>query len=152
MKRKIIKYSLLFSFIAVQLVVDIGFIAMQFKTIERTNPDPKGTQGVTPKVDAILRRSCYDCHSYETRWPWYGYVAPISWGLAYTISDARSEFNLSDWKAYRPDKRRSLLRDALEMIDEEAMPPWEYLLMHGEARLSESERKILRDWIMAAED
>ena len=126
-------------------------LALQIVPIDRDNP-PVGFDMPAPSaVKSILKRSCYDCHSHETTWPWYGYVAPASWLLAYNVAEARSELNLSTWKAYRPDKRRRLLRDALEEIEEASMPPWEYLLMHGEARLSEKEREILRDWIVATE-
>ncbi|MCH7869078.1 MAG: heme-binding domain-containing protein [Myxococcales bacterium] len=127
-------------------------VALQLVPIERDNPPVEFDLPAPPAVKSIMKQSCYDCHSHETTWPWYGYVAPVSWYLAYTIAEARSEFNVSTWKTYRPDKRRRLLRDALEEIEKEAMPPWEYLLLHGEARLSEQEHEILRDWITATED
>jgi hypothetical protein len=131
-------------------VVGLG-VALQLVPIDRDNPPVESEIPAPAAVQSIVQRSCYDCHSHETRWPWYARVAPVSWLLAYQVAEARSEFNLSKWKAYRPDKRRRLLRDALEEIEEESMPPWEYLLMHGEARLSEEERETLREWIEQGE-
>jgi hypothetical protein len=131
-------------------VVGLG-VALQLVPIDRDNPPVESEIPAPAAVQSIVQRSCYDCHSHETRWPWYARVAPVSWLLAYQVAEARSEFNLSKWKAYRPDKRRRLLRDALEEIEEESMPPWEYLLMHGEARLSEEERETLREWLEQAE-
>jgi hypothetical protein len=124
-------------------------VALQLVPIDRDNPPVDFNMPAPSAVESILKRSCYDCHSHETRWPWYGYVAPVSWLVAYNVAEARSELNFSTWKAYRPDKRRRLLRDALEEIEEESMPPWEHLLMHTEARLSGEEREILRDWVVA---
>ncbi len=128
-----------------------SFLVAQLVPIDRDNPPVDFDMPAPAMVKSTLKRACYDCHSHETAWPWYGYVAPASWLLAYYVSEARSEFNLSTWKAYRPDKRRTLLRDALEEIEEGSMPPWEYRLMHGKARLSEADIEILRDWIAATD-
>ena len=128
------------------------FVALQLVPLDRDNPPVDFDMPAPPAVKSILNRACYNCHSHESKWPWYGYVAPVSWLFAYNVAEARSELNFSTWKAYRPDKRARLLRDALEEIEEESMPPWDYLLMHGEARLSEREREILRDWVATTED
>jgi hypothetical protein len=146
MKRKIIKYSLLFSFIAVQLVVDIGFIAMQFKTIERTNPDPKGTQGVTPKVDAILRRSCYDCHSNEVRWPWYSYIAPISWTIEKHVIDGRRHLNFSTLHLLEPKRQIHKLDEVIDEISAGSMPIEDYLKVHEDAELTDAEVDTVIEW------
>jgi hypothetical protein len=127
------------------------FVALQLVPIERDNPPVEFDMPSPAGIKAVLERSCYDCHSHETRWPWYGYVAPVSWLFAFNVAEARSELNLSTWKVYRPDKRRRLLWDALEEIEEESMPPWDYLLVHPGARLSEKEREMLREWILATE-
>jgi hypothetical protein len=134
-------------------VAIVGFVlAMQLIPIDRDNPPVDFELPAPPAVDAILKRSCYDCHSHETRRPWYAWVAPASWLLAHDISEARSELNFSTWKAYRPDKQSSLLRDAVEEIEEGEMPPWTYLLLHGDARPSEQEVATLRDWIDSTDE
>ena len=130
----------------------LGFlVALQLVPIDRDNPPVEFDMPAPSAIKSILIRACYDCHSHESGWSWYGHVAPVSWLFAYNVAEARSELNFSTWRAYRPDKRGRLLRDVLEEIEEESMPPWEYLLMHGEARLSEQERERLRDWIVATE-
>ena len=124
----------------------------QLVPVDRSNPPVQSDLASPPDVKAILQHSCYDCHSYETVWPWYGYLAPLSWWVAYDVREARDEMNFSTWKAYRADKRARLLQDLLEEIDEENMPPWEYVLFHPEARLSDAERESLHRWIGDAAD
>ena len=122
-------------------------LAMQLVPVERSNPPVAFDVPAPPHVKTVLERSCYDCHSHQTDWPWYAHVAPASWLLAYDVGEARSELNFSTWKAYRPDKQARLLEDVVEEVDEEEMPPWYYLLFHREARLSDEERESLRRWI-----
>ena len=121
--------------------------ALQLVPVQRSNPPVAFDLPSPPPVKAILTRSCYDCHSHETDWPWYASVAPASWMVAYDVAEARSELNFSTWKSYRPDKRARLLEDVLEEVDEGSMPPWSYRLLHPRARLSDSERETLRRWI-----
>ncbi len=125
--------------------------AIQFVPIERTNPPVSSDLAPPPDVESILRRSCYDCHSHETRWPWYAYVAPTSWLVSHDVEEAREELNFSAWKSYRIDKRRSLFEDVLEEIDEGEMPPWSYRLVHRDAGISDAERETLRGWILDGE-
>ena len=81
----------------------IAFMVMQFIRPAKTNPlvDDASTMSarlqVTPEVEAILNRSCIDCHSYKTVWPWYSKVAPISWLLVSDVNEGRKHFNLSNW-------------------------------------------------------
>src|SRR5688572_8675105 len=84
-------------------------VALQLVPVERSNPPVAFDLPSPPQVKTVLERSCYDCHSHETNWPWYAYVAPASWKLAYDVGEARAELNFSTWKAYRPDKRERLL-------------------------------------------
>ena len=72
------------------LVLLVAFVAVQFIPVERTNPPVEPGSLVVPReVEPLLRRACYDCHSHETRWPWYAYVAPVSWLVADDVKDAR---------------------------------------------------------------
>jgi Haem-binding domain len=86
--------------------------------------------------EQIARTSCYSCHSNETDWPIYSYVAPMSWLVRYDVERARDEFNFSDWD---PDDAE----DAIEMIEEGSMPLDRYVMIHRDARLSDSERDTL---------
>jgi len=121
-------------------------IGAQLIRVERTNPPVQSDVVAPPAVHALLRRACYDCHSNETVWPWYARVAPASWLLAHDVGEGREELNFSTWAAYPPARRKKLLRETAEEVAEGHMPPWYYLLLHGDARLGPSEREMLRVW------
>lgn len=146
MKSKAVKYTLLFSFIAVQLVVDVGVIAMQFKTIERTNPDPKGTEGITPEVDDIFRRACYDCHSNEVRWPWYSYIAPISWKIEEHVVDGRRHLNFSTLHQLKPKRQIHKLEEVIDEVSGGGMPLEDYIRVHEDAELTDDEIDLINAW------
>jgi len=86
--------------------------------------------------EEIARTSCYSCHSNETEWPIYSYVAPMSWLVRYDVEQGREKFNFSDWE---PDDAE----DAIEMIQSGRMPLDRYLLIHRDARLTDSESATL---------
>jgi hypothetical protein len=132
----------------------VVFAGMQFYRPARVNPpvNPsrtiQATAGVPPAVDAILKRSCYDCHSSETRWPWYSGVAPVSWGVADDVSEGRSHMNLSEWGAYPKVKRIAILEKMCDEVREGGMPLRQYLWVHRDARLSEADWKSVCGWSM----
>src|SRR5438874_1058331 len=82
-------------------------VAIQLVPVERTNPSATKPIEAPAEVTAVLRRSCYDCHSNETRWPWYAYVAPVSWLVADDVKDGRAKLNFSSWGDYPLAKRAS---------------------------------------------
>ena len=123
----------------------------QLVPIERTNPAVEAEVPASDEVQQILRRACYDCHSNETRWPWYAHVAPVSWLVAYDVSDARGHLNFSTWNAYDAEERAHKLEEAWEEIDEGEMPLWFYLPLHPQAQLSEADKRVMKDWTSAAQ-
>lgn len=128
----------------------IGLVAFlllaQLVPIDRSNPPVTAEVPAPPAVRAILERSCYDCHSNQSRWPWYGYVAPLSWVMAYDIHEARDHVNFSTWDAYTEKKRVDMLEEVWEQVDEGEMPFFVYLPLHPEAELSEADKQLLEDW------
>lgn len=118
----------------------------QLVPIDRSNPPVTAEVPAPPAVRAILERSCYDCHSNQSRWPWYGYVAPLSWVMAYDIHEARDHVNFSTWDAYTEKKRVDMLEEVWEQVDEGEMPFFVYLPLHPEAELSEADKQLLEDW------
>jgi hypothetical protein len=82
------------------------------------------------EVSAILDRSCRDCHSNDTRWPWYSNVAPVSWWVIDHVDHARSHFNFSEWARYNSREQQRLLEQACELVSKGAMPLPSYLWMH----------------------
>jgi len=96
---------------------------------------------------ALAKRACFDCHSFETLWPWYSRIAPISWLVRFDVDEGRGELNFSDWQngareGERPDK-------LTKEISKGKMPPFVYLPTHPEARLSDSEKRQLIDGLNA---
>ena len=124
-------------------------ILIQFVPVDRDNPPVKSELVAPPEVKAVLRESCYDCHSNETVWPWYSHVAPISWMIIRDIHRARDEYNLSEWELMDPEKQSEIREEMWEMASEGRMPPLLYRLAHPEARVSGEELAVLRLWLLA---
>ena len=105
---------------------------------------------VNPAVQAIFERSCNDCHSNRTVWPWYSHVAPISWLVASDVSGGRRHVNFSEWTAYPAEKSAKLLEQICKEVQEGDMPPLQYLPMHRAAWLGKADRQKVCDWTAAA--
>ena len=136
--RKFTRWTLLF--------VVIGLVMIQFAPVDRSNPPVTGEVSAPDPVMAVLRSSCYDCHSNETRWPWYSRVAPISWRIAQHVREARGHLNFSVWQGMPSDDREHALEEIWEEVEKGAMPLSDYLRMHPEAQLTEPQREALRRW------
>jgi len=93
----------------------------------------------TPQTRTLFMRACGDCHSNETKWPWYSRVAPVSWLVAYDVDEGRESLNVSNWG----HQKRNKGYDAAEEVEEGDMPPAIYLPAHPEARLSADEKQTL---------
>lgn len=118
----------------------------QLIPVERTNPPVRSDLQAPAEVSALLRRACYDCHSHETHWPWYAYVAPVSWILAHHVEEGREELNFSEWPVIDLETLEHNLKDIEEQITEGKMPLRSYKLLHPEARLDDEERTRLLQW------
>src|SRR5277367_4077425 len=127
------------------------FVFLQFTNPPRTNPpvvhDLMATNSPPPEIAAMLHASCYDCHSYETRWPWYSHVTPMSRLIVNDVNEGRANLNLSDWPVNDPKRAAKKLEDMSEQIDYGEMPLKKYTLIHTDARLTEGQRKELTDWL-----
>lgn len=121
-------------------------IIIQFIPVDRSHPPARSEIEAPPEVMEILRTACYDCHSYETDWPWYGYVAPVSWWLAHHLEEAREEMNFSDWGLMEPGKQAELREEIWEEVEEGEMPLPSYRRVHPEARLDDRQHRVLENW------
>ncbi len=101
-----------------------------------TNPPVTRELNLNDETRAILTRSCFDCHSNETVWPWYSNIAPASWLIQRDVDKGRSEMNFSEGEGAEAD-------DIAEVVREGEMPPLQYLLLHPNAKLSEAEKQVL---------
>lgn len=129
------------------------FAALQLFNPSRTSPpvtnDFVAAAHPPAAVAASIRAACYDCHSYETRWPWYSRIAPVSWLIASDVNGGRRHLLLSDWPA---DSERAIAKlDRInEALDDREMPPKKYTLLHADARLSDAQRQEIMAWTGAA--
>ncbi len=124
------------------LVVLAVFSAMQLVPYGWTHSNPPVTQGLVwadADAEALARAACYDCHSNETEWPPYAYVAPMSWLVRRDVEAGRDALNLSELDRGGGEE----LDEAAEQIEEGSMPPRQYELAHPGARLSDAERRLL---------
>ena len=127
-------------------VLIVAFIGIQFIHIERTNPPITGEIDAPAPVKEIFRRSCYDCHSNETVWPWYSYIAPASWLLEDDVNEGRDELNFSEWSSYDDKRKQKKIKEIWEEVNEGEMPQWYYIIMHRDASLSDAEKQAIHDW------
>jgi len=131
-------------------------LAIQLVRPARTNPptDPSAVLSarveVPAGVKALLDRSCRDCHSNDTQWPWYSSVAPASWFVIDHVNHGRSHFNYSEWAKYTPEEAGELLEKSCELARKGAMPMPSYLRMHRDAILSPADVESLCRWSASA--
>ena len=133
--------------VLIALVVICSFIH-PFGRVKAVHSDAALLQGaqVPPQVMSTLQRSCIDCHSEQTRWPWYSHVAPMSWLVESDVSEGRKNWNMSHWNEITPDERQDKLGGVASMVRNRKMPLPQYLLIHRNAKLSDAEVDLLYQW------
>lgn len=125
----------------------IILIGIQFVPFGRPTPNPptlREPRWDAPRTRELAVRACYDCHSNETRYPWYSHVAPVSWLVNKDIEGARGQVNFSEW-----DRVQRGAGEAIQVIEKGEMPLPIYVPLHPEARLSSDERQALIDGLRA---
>jgi hypothetical protein len=126
------------------------FAALQFTNPPHVNPPVKNDfmarMNPPPKIAAMFRSACYDCHSDETRWPWYSSVAPMSWKIAQDVDEGRAQLNLSDWPS-DPKRAWKKMENMSDEIDQKYMPLKKYMILHKDAQLTDDERNELTHWL-----
>ena len=132
-------------------ILFVALVAQAFRP-DLTNPPVRSGRSIAddPAVPqdvlAILRHSCFDCHSNETSWPWYSHVTPMNFFLARHVTRGRRSVNFSEWASYTPVKRQSLGDAIYDEVNEGEMPLPSYLKVHTDARLTETQRKRILSW------
>jgi cytochrome c551/c552 len=114
--------------------------------VNPTNTIESRAHALSPAVAAILQRSCYDCHSSRTVWPWYSKVAPVAWLVSNDVTEARREVNFSDWAQYNPKRAAHKLKEICEQVDRGDMPLWYYRPMHPNSKLSAADKSAVCAW------
>lgn len=128
-------------------------VVIQFFRIDKSRPETEpGIDFISltnPPEDIknILHTACYDCHSYESVYPWYSNIAPVSWWIKDHINDGRGHLNFSVWGEYEEKKKDHKLEEIVEEVKEGEMPLKSYLITHSEAKLDNAQRAQLTGWI-----
>ena len=134
------------------IILILIFVGIQFvpMNVPADLPVKDGDAFDAPEeIQAILKQSCFDCHSSHTTFPWYSSVAPVSWFTKEHVKDARAKLNFSTWGSYTDEKKLKYLEKIPKAI-ESKMPMDSYLFMHKEATLSDAEKKAISDWATEA--
>ncbi|MGB0391178.1 MAG: heme-binding domain-containing protein [Salibacteraceae bacterium] len=129
------------------------FIIIQFFRVDYTNPESNPEDDLLvvanppEEVANILTKSCYDCHSNKTVWPWYSQIAPFSWWTEHHVTEARRHFNFSEWDEMDERHIAKFVEEAEYEILEGEMPLPPYTIMHANTKLTEDEKDILINWL-----
>jgi len=134
---------------AIAVIIIIG---IQFIRPGKDNPPINPSMTIEaqadfkPPVSNLIKTSCFDCHSNETRWPWYSYVAPVSWFVADDVKNGRDHLNFSEWGTYTTSKKVLKLGQIYEQVSKSEMPLSQYLYIHADARLTSADRDSIVSW------
>ena len=134
------------------IILAILFAILQFIPANRPevtmdNPnDLLSNNEIDPAISSLIRTSCYDCHSNETHYPWYAYVAPVSFLVSRDTKEGRGEMNFSDWEKLSKIEKAEMLDEISEEVEEGEMPMKIYPIIHPDAKLSDDQRQSIIDW------
>ena len=141
MKKRVLKIA--------GLILLAVFLAIQFIPINKVNPPVDeslnlvSTEIISPEAQELLKNACYDCHSNESKYPWYSNVAPVSFVLENHIVEGREELNFSEYQSYTAKRKDHKLEEVIEALNDGWMPLDEYVWLHGEADLTKEQRTML---------
>ncbi len=140
------------------LVLLLIAVLIQFIPVDRSVPevDPSkdllAVHQAPAAVATLLKDACYDCHSHQTKYPWYSYIAPVSMWLQGHVDHGKEHLNFSEWADYDADRRDHKLEEMAEEVEESHMPLNSYTWGHPEARLSDQQRSELVAWVNSLRD
>ena len=135
------------------IALGITLVVIQVFRIDKNNPssDPANDfitiNNPPPALAALLKTSCYDCHSNQSAYPWYTNLAPVSWWIKHHINEGRDELNFSEWDSYTSRRKDHKLKECAEMVSENEMPMSSYTLLHSDAKLSTGQKEELVRWL-----
>ena len=121
-------------------------IAIQFIPVNKTNPPVTAELNAPTEIMSVFKKSCYDCHSNETEWPWYSFVAPVSWIVSGDVKDGRLHLNFSKWENFSRKNIVKMKEEIWEEIERGKMPLGKYIFMHPEAELDHKEKDLIKEW------
>lgn len=125
---------------------------IQFIPVDRTNKpvDKKmnfvDLMNTPPHIQKLLKNACYDCHSNETKYPDYAFVAPVSWAIKDHINEGREHLNFSEWGTFNQDLKKNMLENSSADLKQNRMPIGGYMVYHPNARLTDTDKVILAEY------
>ncbi len=140
------------------LAILVAGIAIQFIQPARNqngqvpSTDFSKIYAVPIPIQTILQNACYDCHSNNTRYPWYVHTQPMAWIMAGHIKEGKAMLNFSEFGAYPFRRQASKLKDIAHTIQDSLMPLSSYRVMHKSANLSSTDKTLIIDWMQAKSD
>lgn len=140
------------------LLLLVAFIAIQFFRPEKNTSEGVSPNDITTKykvpddVMAVLKTSCYDCHSNNTVYPWYSNIQPVAWWLKDHIDEGKKELNFSEFASYRIGRQYRKLEEINGEIKEGKMPLSSYTVIHTDAKLSDQQKLAVANWVTALRD
>jgi len=142
--RRSIKYillSLLVIFVVIQFFRPAKNISNQ---VSQNDISHRFT--MPPEISKIFQNSCYDCHSNNTRYPWYWQVQPVTWWMNGHINDAKRAVNYSEFLSYSARRQYKKIEETNEMVQKDEMPLSSYLIIHRSARLNKDQKMLVEQW------
>lgn len=130
-------------------------VVLQFFQIDKTNPptDPAKDfitlEQPPQEIGTLLKNACYDCHSNETKYPWYTNIQPLAWWIRGHIRGGRHAVNFSEWASYNPDDIAHIYDEVAEVVSKKEMPLRSYVNMHPEAKLTDAQRQTITAWFQS---
>ncbi|OUR97622.1 hypothetical protein A9Q86_15515 [Flavobacteriales bacterium 33_180_T64] len=137
----------------IALVALVVFVGIQFipTTLNQSDivyeTDFMIVNNVSETIQSKFKISCYDCHSNNTAYPWYHKIQPIAWFMGRHIEDGKAELNFNEWGNYSDRRKKSKIKSIISQIKDGKMPLSSYTLIHGRAKLSESDEELIIKWI-----
>lgn len=128
------------------------FLAAQAIQPSKNRGNASGPKDITQvaqvpdSVMTLLKKSCYDCHSNHTDYPWYDNITPVNWWVGHHINEGKEEVNYSTFGEYTAKRQAKKLEESAEQIEKDEMPLKSYLIMHGDAKLSDAQKQVLINW------
>lgn len=133
--------------IVVGLLVLIQFIRPAKNSSNDETNGIRTVVSVPNEINDILLKSCFDCHSNKTEYPWYSNIAPVSWYLASHVNEGKEHLNFSEWAKYNENQKDHILSDLKEELESKGMPLTSYTMIHKNAQLSSEEYAKLLNWV-----
>lgn len=140
------------------ILIIVGFIGIQFLPSSKNSDGQLQSTDITkimvvpPNVQLILKTSCYDCHSNKTSYPWYAKIQPIRFMLDSHIKEGKENLNFSEFGSYSSRKQQNKLKAIVNNIANDNMPLWNYTLIHQNAKLNQTQKSVIKNWVADLQD